>query len=88
MNHTSKNSYDNLNIKKLNSDGIMALSNRVKEEMAKNNFSIKELSKLTNINQTTIKKWYYDNDYNEEVDLDVLATICYVLYKKINDFLK
>jgi putative transcriptional regulator len=49
----------------------------IKKVMQKKGISIYELSRRTGLKYDTVKKYYYQKIY--QVDLDVLAKICYVL---------
>ena len=73
--------------------GITELKNYGKVEiklrsiMDKNNITIYQMSKLTDLKYSTIKS-YYNNCPLTRVDLDVISKFCYVLNCKIEDILE
>lgn len=67
-----------------NNIGTIAISKKLKEEMSKNNISLEELCSSSSLDNTLIKDWYFDTEYNN-INLDVLANICITLHKKIDN---
>ena len=73
--------------------GILELKDYGKVEiklssiMDKQNISIYQMSKLTDLKYSTIKS-YYNNCPITRVDLDVISKFCYVLNCKIEDILE
>lgn len=57
----------------------------LKNLMDKKGISINMMSKLSKIKYDVVKRYYYNNIY--QVDLQILAKFCYVLGCKISDIL-
>ncbi len=60
---------------------------KLKDQMDKNNLTIYQMSKLTDLKYSTIKD-YYNNEPLTRYDSDVLAKMCYVLECHIDDILE
>ena len=73
--------------------GIVELKNYGKVEiklssiMDKQNITIYQMSKLTNLKHSTVKA-YYNNFPITRVDLDVISKFCYVLNCSIEEILE
>lgn len=59
------------------------INSKLKEVMVSKNISINDMSKIANIKYDVVKRYYYNNVY--QVDLQIIAKFCYVLNCNIHD---